>query len=245
MGDDGAALVLRVLRSPSEQDLEQLRQFEAQHGVRLLLQSGGPDSVRALVEPAPRLRYRLPEFELELEFGPTDFIQINAAANRGLVDAAVALLAPDAESRVLDLYCGLGNFTLALARRASAVVGVEGDAALIERARANAERNGIVNAEFHQADLSQAAPAGSRWLEQRYTHILLDPPRLGARELLPQLARLAPRRLLYVSCHPGTLARDLGLLVHEHGFELLAAGVVDMFPHTTHMESLALLGPPR
>ncbi|MGA2024397.1 MAG: 23S rRNA (uracil(1939)-C(5))-methyltransferase RlmD [Steroidobacteraceae bacterium] len=245
VGDDGAALVLRVLSSPTEQDLLRLREFEARHGVRLWLQTGGLDTVRPLSEPAPSLHYRLPAAGLELEFGPTDFVQINAAANRMLVTAAAELLGLDARSRVLDLYCGLGNFSLTLARRAQAVVGVEGDARLIERARANAQRNAITNAQFFQADLSQAVPAGTAWLGQSYTHVLLDPPRAGARELLWQLAQLAPERLLYVSCHPGTLARDLGLLVHEHGFELLAAGVVDMFPHTAHMESLALLGPPR
>jgi 23S rRNA (uracil1939-C5)-methyltransferase len=245
VGDDGAALVLRVLSTPSEEDLRLLVEFEARHGVRLLLQSGGLDSVRPLTEPAPALRYRLPQFDLELEFGPTDFIQINAAANRALVAAAVELLELSPESRVLDLYCGLGNFSLALARRARSVVGVEGDAALVARAQSNAQRNAIGNAQFFQADLAHAAPIGTLWLNQGYTHVLLDPPRVGARELIPQLAQLAPQRLLYVSCHPGSLARDLGLLVHEHGFELLAAGVVDMFPHTAHMESLALLGPPR
>jgi 23S rRNA (uracil1939-C5)-methyltransferase len=187
----------------------------------------------------------LPAADLELEFGPTDFVQINAAANRMLVTAAAELLELDERSQVLDLYCGLGNFSLSLARRAKAVVGVEGDARLIERACANAQRNAISNAQFFQADLSAAVPAGTPWLAQRYTHVLLDPPRAGARELLGLLAQLAPQRLLYVSCHPGTLARDLGLLVHEHKFELLAAGVVDMFPHTAHMESLALLAPPR
>ena len=125
------------------------------------------------------------------------------------------------------------------------VVGVEGEARLIERARANAHRNGIGNAEFHQADLAAPDLSHAPWLQRAYSHLLLDPPRVGARELLPAIAGLAPRRLLYVSCHPGTLARDLGILVHEHGFELLAAGVVDMFAHTAHVESLALLGPPR
>ncbi len=155
--------------------------------------------------------------------------------------AAGELLEPGPDARVLDLYCGLGNFSLSLARHAHSVLGVEGDAALIERARANASRNGIGNALFQQADLSGPALAEAGWLRQSYTHVLLDPPRVGARELLPHIARLAPRRLLYVSCHPGTLARDLDALVHQHGFELLAAGVADMFAHTAHVESLALL----
>jgi 23S rRNA (uracil1939-C5)-methyltransferase len=243
VGEDAVALVLRVLSSPSEQDLELLRAFESAHAVRIFLQSAGLDSVRALSEPAPRLWYALPEAELELEFAPTDFIQINAQANRALVAAAAGLLELNADSQLLDLYCGLGNFSLALARRARSVVGVEGEAALIERARANARRNRIDNAQFFQANLAAPDLAGAHWLAQRYTHVLLDPPRAGARELLPQIARLAPERVLYVSCHPGTLARDLGVLVHEHRFELLAAGVVDMFAHTAHVESLALLRP--
>ena len=241
VGETASALVLRVLTTPAERDLTLLREFELRHAVRFYLQSGGLDSVRVLTEPAPRLAYTLPDAGVELEFAPTDFIQINAEANRSLVMAAATLLELDAEARVLDLFCGLGNFALPLARRAARVVGVEGDAALVERARANARHNGIDNAEFHRADL--ASSAAERWLGQPFTHVLLDPPRAGARELLPGIARLAPRRLLYVSCHPGTLARDLGILVHELGFELLAAGVVDMFPHTAHVESLAVLTP--
>jgi len=244
VADHTTALVLRVLQSPSEQDCRRLREFEAQHGVRIFLQSGGLDSVRTLSEPAPRLSYALPEADLELEFGPTDFIQVNAEANRALVAAAGELLQLTSESRLLDLYCGLGNFSLALARRAHSVVGIEGEAALIERARANAERNGIGNAQFFKANLSAADLSAAGWLRQAYTHILLDPPRAGAREMLARIAQLAPERVLYVSCHPGTLARDLGVLVHEHGLQLLAAGVVDMFAHTAHVESLALLGPP-
>lgn len=245
VGDQVAALVMRVLATPSEEDLAALRAFEIQYGVRLFLQTGGIDSVRPLSEPAVQLSYALPESGVELEFGPTDFIQINGRANRALVAAAGELLELTNGSQLLDLYCGLGNFSLALARRAATVVGVEGDAKLIERARANAHRNGIANAEFHQADLCGPDLSHVPWLKRAYSHVLLDPPRVGAREMLPAIARLAPSRMLYVSCHPATLARDLGILVHEHGFELIAAGVVDMFAHTAHVESLALLGPPR
>lgn len=242
VADNAVALVLRVLAAPSAPDLQSLHEFEARHGVHFYLQSGGIDSVRALGPGAPRLYYALPELGLEIEFAPTDFIQVNAAVNRALVLEALQLLQPDPGARVLDLYCGLGNFSLALAGRAAAVVGVEGDAALVARARANARRNGIGNAEFFGADLS-ADLGGAAWLGQRYSHVLLDPPRAGARELLATIARLEPQRLLYVSCHPGTLARDVGVLVHEHGLQLLAAGVVDMFPHTAHVESVALLAP--
>ena len=240
VADNAVALVLRVLDAPSEADLASLREFELLHGVRFYLQTGGIGTTRVLTEPAPRLFYALPGADLELEFLPTDFIQVNGAVNRALVAAAAQLLQLDAASSLLDLYCGLGNFSLALARHAREVVGVEGDAGLVERARGNARRNGIVNAEFFSADLS-ADSSTAPWLGRRYSHVLLDPPRAGAREQLPQIALLAPERLLYVSCDPQTLARDVGLLVQQHGFELLAAGVVDMFPHTAHVESLALL----
>ena len=240
VADDVTALVLRVLTPPAESDLQQLRQFEQVHGVRIYLQSGGLDTVTPLQGSAPELSYALPEFGLQLQFLPSDFIQINAAVNRQLVARAVELLQLDSQSKVLDLFCGLGNFTLALARRAAAVVGIEGEASLVARARANAQRNGVDNVQFHVANLfEQQSDAG--WADAGFNHVLLDPPRAGALELLPLLARLAPRRIVYVSCHPGTLARDLGLLVHEHGYRLSGAGVADMFPHTAHVESIAVL----
>jgi 23S rRNA (uracil1939-C5)-methyltransferase len=242
IGDDAVALVLRVLAAPSPEDLASLRAFELLHGVRFYLQPGGIDSVRPLTEPAPRLFYALPEAALEIEFLPTDFIQVNAAVNRSLVATAARLLELSGDASVLDLYCGLGNFSLAVARRARSVVGVEGDPGLVARARGNAQRNGVGNAEFFHADLT-ADVSAAPWLARGFSHVLLDPPRAGALALLPHIARLAPERVLYVACDPDTLARDVGLLVQQHGFELLAAGVVDMFPHTAHVESLALLAP--
>jgi 23S rRNA (uracil1939-C5)-methyltransferase len=242
VADNAVALVLRVLDAPSAADLASLRTFEALHGVRLYLQPGGIDSIVALTEPAPRLFYALPHADLELEFLPSDFLQVNASVNRELVAASAQLLQLTADSSLLDLYCGLGNFSLALARRARRVVGVEGDAGLVARARDNARRNGIANAEFFTADLASDATAAA-WPARPYTHVLLDPPRAGAQQQLPHIARLAPERVLYVSCNPESLARDIGVLVQQHGFELLAAGVVDMFPHTAHMESVALLAP--
>jgi 23S rRNA (uracil1939-C5)-methyltransferase len=245
VADNVTALVLRVLKTPADEDLERLAAFAATHRVRLYLQPAGLDSVRVLGPPGEPLRYALPRFDVQLQFEPTDFIQVNGAINEALVARALELLEPDASSRVLDLFCGLGNFTLALARHAAHVVGVEGEGALIERARANARRNAIANAEFHAGNLAVApVPDSSPWLRQSYSHVLIDPPRTGAREVLAAVAALAPRRVLYISCHPGSLARDLGVLVHEHGFTLDAAGVVDMFPHTAHMESLALLSGP-
>ncbi len=241
VADNATALVLRVLRAPAPEDEARLAAFAAVHGVRLYLQPGGLDSVRELRAAHEPLHYRMPRFELEMQFAPTDFIQVNGAVNESLVQRAVELLEVGPAARVLDLYCGLGNFSLPLARRAAQVVGVEGDAALIERARENARRNGLTNAEFHAADLAATPDPDLPWVRRGYTHVLLDPPRTGARAVLAAVARLAPQRLLYISCHPGSLARDLGVLVHEHGFALEAAGVVDMFPHTAHVESLALL----
>jgi 23S rRNA (uracil1939-C5)-methyltransferase len=141
---------------------------------------------------------------------------------------------------VLDLFCGLGNFSLPLARSGAHVVGVEGDAGLVARARANATLNGIDNSEFFAADLAQASAADAAWARRSYDKVLLDPPRAGALEVLPIVARCGAKIVLYISCHPGSLARDAGILVHEHGFALRAAGVMDMFPHTAHVESAAL-----
>ena len=247
IADNAVALVLRVLATPGNADLEVLRAFETEHGVRLYLQEGGLDSVRRLTDVALEepLRYALPAFALELEFAPTDFIQVNAEVNEALVARAIELLEVDEHSRVLDLFCGIGNFTLALARRARTVMGVEADERLVARARHNAERHGLGNAHFHRLDLAEPASGEAACLREAYSHVLIDPPRAGARAMLPTVARLSPQRLLYISCHPGSLARDVGMLVHEYGFILQAAGVLDMFPHTMHVESLALLERPR
>jgi 23S rRNA (uracil1939-C5)-methyltransferase len=249
VADNVVALVLRVLDSPSADDLIRLREFATAHSVRFYLQTGGLDSVSPLDgsggEPLEALRYGLPDFDLKLEFTPTDFVQINAQINQALVARAVELLDLTPASSVLDLYCGIGNFTLALARNSGRAVGVEGDKGLVERARHNAGLNEVRNAEFHVADLARPLEPTLPWLRESYTHVLLDPPRAGASEVLASISRLGPQRVLYISCHPGSLARDLGLLVHEHGMSLVAAGVLDMFPHTTHVESLAILEPAR
>ncbi len=243
VADNATALVLRVLLPPSESDLAALRAFETSHAVRFYLQSGGVDTVQPLTAGLSPLVYRHPRFDVDLEFSPTDFVQVNGPVNTLLVERAVELLNPGPDSSVLDLFCGLGNFTLALARRAGQVVGVEGEAGLVRRAEANARWNGIGNAEFHVADLAKEASDLPAWARRSYSHVLLDPPRAGAREMLPTVARLGPKAVLYISCHPGSLARDIGMLVETYGFALRAAGVVDMFPHTTHVESLALLTP--
>jgi 23S rRNA (uracil1939-C5)-methyltransferase len=241
LSDGEQVLVLRTLESLGPGDLDKLRTFERDHGLRILLQPGGLDSVTPLTAGPVDLHYRLDDFGLKLDFGPTDFVQVNGAINSLMVARAIELLEIGPEDRVLDLYCGLGNFTLPLARRAAAVVGVEGSPELIGRARANARSNGITNAEFHVADLSSAPDRTIPWMRSGYDKVLLDPPRVGAAEVLSAVAHLGPQRVVYISCHTGSLARDLGVLTHELGFRLTAAGVLDMFPHTTHVESIAVL----
>jgi 23S rRNA (uracil1939-C5)-methyltransferase len=241
LSDGERVLVLRILDPLSDADLDRLAGFEREHGLRVLLQPGGLDSVTPMTPGAVDLHYRLDDFDLKLAFRATDFVQVNAAINQAMVARAIELLEVQPADRVLDLYCGLGNFTLPLARRAAEVVGVEGEAGLIERARGNAAANGIGNARFHVADLSVAPDRTIPWMRGGYDKVLLDPPRVGAREVLSAVAHLAPCRVVYISCHTGSLARDLGVLTHELGFRLRAAGVLDMFPHTTHVESIAVL----
>lgn len=239
VGENTCALVLRVLAPPDEADLERLRTFELEHRLHLYLQPGGIDSIAPLSGDAPVPAYTLPEFDLRLEFLPSDFVQVNAELNARMVSQAMRLLAPSPGSTVLDLFCGIGNFSLAAARRAGRVVGIEGDAGLVARAARNAQLNRIGNTEFHAADL--AGHCGDfPWAGERYDRVLLDPPRAGAREILPLLARCDASCVVYISCHAGSLARDAGILVRDHGFALASAGVMDMFPHTTHVEAMAV-----
>ncbi|MCC7198312.1 MAG: 23S rRNA (uracil(1939)-C(5))-methyltransferase RlmD [Gammaproteobacteria bacterium] len=238
-GAASTVLVLRVLDAPATPDLDLLRDFAKRHGVEFWLQRGGPDTAMPLDPPGASLRYALPEFDLTLDFLPTDFVQVNAPLNERMVTQAVGLLAPGPGERVLDLFCGLGNFALALARRAGTVTGVEGERGLVERARANAVQNGIGNAVFFTSNLFEPDTT-ARWARGAYDKVLLDPPRAGAREILPLVAASGAVRVVYVSCHPGSLARDAGILVQEHGFRLAAAGVMDLFPHTAHVESIAV-----
>jgi len=234
------SLVLRVLQPPSAADLGSLRAFQAEYRAEIYLQSGGPETVERLVpeSDAEPLFYEIPQFSIRIEFGPLDFMQVNQDINRRMIDQAIALLQPSPEERVLDLFCGLGNFSLPLARRAGSVIGVEIAPAMVEKARANAALNRIETARFIAADL-KAAEADWPWLGG-HDCLLLDPPRSGARELIARLPDVPPSRILYVSCHPGSLARDAGDLVHAHGYRLVAAGIVDMFPQTSHVESMAL-----
>ena len=238
-GDDVVALVFRHLRPLADADTAKLIEFGKRHDLAIMLQPGGPDSVHALWPDAPQLSFRIDDAGIEIAFAPLDFVQVNAGMNRRMITRAIELLDPRPADRVLDLFCGLGNFTLPVARRAGEVVGVEGEAGLVARARANAAANGVGNASFEAADLA-VDQRTSPWATRDYEKILLDPPRSGAAAVLEYLPRKSARSIVYVSCHPASLARDAGTLVHRHGFSLRAAGVMDMFPHTAHVESIAL-----
>ena len=238
-GDNLVALVLRHLKPLSQADEQALVAFAQAQDLAIFLQPGGIESVAPLWPDAAQLQFDLPAYDVTLDFRPLDFIQVNGGMNRRMIDHALALLDPQPDDRVLDLFCGLGNFTLPLARRAGQVVGVEGDAGLVQRARDNATRNGIANATFHSADLAVDQRA-TAWAKTDYELLLLDPPRSGADAVLEYLPRKSARRVVYVSCHPASLARDAGILVEKHGFKLASAGVMDMFPHTAHVESIAL-----
>ena len=242
--DEAIALVIRVLSVLTENDHALLTNFAQTHGIELYVQPGGYDTIAKHEGEPKTLTYRLPQFDVTVAFQPTDFIQINARLNERMVDAALRLLDPAVDDEVLDLFCGLGNFSLPLARRARHVVGVEGESGLVERARQNARMNNIANAEFFTANLAAADLQLLPWANRRFAKVLLDPPRAGAREVLPLVAASGAHRIVYVSCHPGSLARDAGLLVQEHGFALVAAGVMDMFPHTAHVESIAVFEKP-
>jgi len=241
VGDNGVAMIFRVLEPPGAEDLKRFSDFQRTRGVQVLLQTKGPESIVPLPgAPATEgLFYEIPEFNVAIQFTPTDFMQIHAGVNRQMVSQAVSLLAPDSDSRVLDLFCGLGNFTLPMATVAKEVVGVDFVADMLTRARENAVRSGIGNAIFWQADLSQSPEITAlEW--EGFDLVVLDPPRTGALEMIEILEKIRARRILYVSCHPGSLARDASRLVHESGYELSAAGIMDMFPQTSHVESMAL-----
>jgi len=238
-GDAARILVFRHLQSLSDSDQEKLAAFGRDHGFAILLQPGGIGSVHALEPGDIDLHYTLSAYGLKLDFAPLDFVQVNARINQKMIAHALELLQPSEQDRVLDLFCGLGNFSLPVALHAARVCGVEGDAGLVERARGNAAANGIANTEFHIGDLADDV-RGSAWARAEWDLMLLDPPRSGAEGLLRQLPGKSVRRVVYVSCHPASLARDAGTLVRTHGFRLEAAGVMDMFPHTAHVESIAL-----
>lgn len=236
---DGVALVFRHLQPLGDADRARLVAFGQAHRFAIFLQPAGVESVHPLWPEAPQLAFGLAPWNVSLAFRPLDFIQVNAALNEKMIAHTFGLLDLQPDDRVLDLFCGLGNFTLPMARLVREVVGVEGDAGLVARARENAERNALANAQFHAADLTQDQ-RNAGWMRQGFDKLLLDPPRSGAIEVLQQLPLKQFGRIVYVSCHPGSLARDAGYLVNEQGYTLVSAGAMDMFPHTAHVESIAL-----
>ncbi len=244
VADNATVMIIRHLETFIQTDLDLLEDFAKQHSIQLFLQPGNLKSVHPLwpKDPEP-LFYDFAEFDIRVEFLPTDFIQVNGGINDALVSRAIDLLDISTEDRVLDLFCGVGNFTLPLARKAKHVVGVEGDAALVARADHNKELNGLANLDFYFGDLfneEMTADSHGGWLNQTFDKVLLDPPRSGAAEMVKRMGELSPNKIVYVSCGPATLARDAGVLVHEHGYKLTHAGVIDMFPHTAHVESIAV-----
>ncbi|MFD0738619.1 23S rRNA (uracil(1939)-C(5))-methyltransferase RlmD [Lysobacter koreensis] len=238
----GIALTFRHMAPLSHGDREALTAFAQAHDFAVFLQPGGVDSVHPLWPADPKLAFSLPQWDLEFHFRPLDFIQVNAGLNGKMIRSALDLLDPQPDERVLDLFAGLGNFTLPLARHVREVVGVEGETGLVQRARDNAAHNGIGNAQFHAADLGKDL-SDHTWMREGFDKLLLDPPRSGADFVLTQLPLEQFKRIVYVSCHPASLARDAGYLVNERGWKLRAAGVMDMFPHTAHVESIAMFEP--
>ena len=238
VGDSASAVVLRVLREPTPQDLEVLARLGTELDSDVYLQTGGPSTVQPLDPEATRvLAYRLEAFDVELRFLPTDFVQVNAAVNAAMVERVVDALELTGTEHILDLYCGLGNFSLPLARCAASVLGVEGDGGLVGRASQNAASNGIGNARFVTADLSAA---DWPFLRERWDVVVLDPPRSGAAAAVEQMGHMQPRRIAYVSCHPATLARDARALTASGQYRLETVGIADMFPHTHHVEAMAI-----
>jgi 23S rRNA (uracil1939-C5)-methyltransferase len=247
-GDTVTALVLRVLQPPTTEDRALIQAFAVEHGVEIWFQAGSPDAIELFWSPSgglSALEYRLPEFGVRMPFRPTDFTQVNHQINATLVSRAVRLLDPQPGDRVADLFCGLGNFTLPLATRSAAVVGIEGSATLVKRAQANAAANGLERqTDFRVANLFDLTMADWQALGG-FDRVLVDPPREGAlavaKALIADLQR--PQRVVYVSCNPATLARDAGVLCNEGGWTLRSAGVINMFPHTSHVESIAVFEP--
>ncbi|MEW5889387.1 MAG: 23S rRNA (uracil(1939)-C(5))-methyltransferase RlmD [Pseudomonadota bacterium] len=241
VAEEALALVFRILAPLAAADESRLREFAEHHGIQVFLQTGGPDTATLFhPRPAPALSYTLPDFGLRLQFRPTDFTQVNHGINRMLVRRAMSLLAPQPGERIADLFCGLGNFTLPIARLGAKVVGVEGSRALVERAHDNAVLNGVADrTEFRVANLFEATPGNLAELGP-LDKLLIDPPREGAIAVVKALDAQAPRRIVYVSCNPATLARDAAVLVREKGYRLCGAGIGNMFPHTSHVESIAL-----
>jgi 23S rRNA (uracil1939-C5)-methyltransferase len=239
--DNAVAVVIRHMKPMNEPDQELLIAYAKQSGVQIYLQPAGVDSVAPLWPQDPELFFELGTGRVRLDFRPLDFIQVNAALNQQLVVHALDAMALQPNDNALDLFCGLGNFSLPMAQRCAQVTAVEGERSLIDRARQNAARNNLQNVDFHVADLF-ASQQGADWLAKKFDAVLLDPPRAGAEQFVNDWPfSLPPKKVVYVSCQPSTLARDVAVLSAKHGYKLRRAGVLDMFPHTSHVESMAVL----
>ncbi len=240
IGDDDCVLAFRVLEPPTVEDKERMRAFGQQHNMSICLQSKGPDTIVPIEgEPEITPSYTLPDQDVEFKFKPAMFTQVNYEINKKMVSRVIEGLNLNENDNVLDLFCGLGNFTLPMATKAGHVVGVEGDQPLVNHAKENAKLNGLANVEFYAADLTKDV-SDQAWAKQKFNKVMLDPSRAGASEVLHNLKHWNPDLVMYVSCNPSTLARDAGILVNDLGYKLVKAGVMDMFPQTGHVESIAL-----
>jgi len=240
IGDEDCVLAFRVLEPPTAEDKDIMRGFGHQHNISICLQSKGPDTIVPIEgEPEVIPGYALPDQGVQFKFRPAMFTQVNYEINKKMITRVIETLDLNENDNVLDLFCGLGNFTLAMATKAGHVVGVEGDQPLVNHAKENAKLNNIENVEFHAADLTKDVSVHA-WAKKKFNKVMLDPSRAGASEVLHNLKLWNPDQIMYVSCNPSTLARDAGILVNELGYKLVKAGVMDMFPQTGHVESIAL-----
>lgn len=238
VGDTAAAVIIRHLEAFTEQDLEILSDYAQQHALQIYGQSAGPATIKRLFpKEETTLEYAVVNPNVSLTFHPSDFTQVNAEINQKMLQRTLEMLEPTADDRILDLFCGLGNFSLPIAHFAKAVVGVEGDAKMVERAKHNAKRNQLTNVDFYTADLSKDLSTQA-WAKEQFTKIVIDPPRTGAQEVIAHFPQLAAQRIVYISCDPATIARDAALLLAQ-GYRLKQTGVMDMFPQTSHVESIA------
>lgn len=240
-GDTEIGLIFRNLTSLTADDELKIKQFAEHYQYTIFLQPGGPDSVYCFYpeKSSEFLTYELPDFQITFQFHPTDFTQVNSELNRKMVNLALQLMDLKSDDLVLDLFCGLGNFSLPMARHCSKVVGVEGSKTMVERAYMNARANHLDNVDFYAANLDDVMEV-NKLVQHRFNKVLIDPPRSGALEIVKQIDAINPERIVYVSCNPVTLARDTDILVNQKGYVLVKAGVMDMFPHTAHVESIAL-----
>lgn len=241
VGHQATALVFRHLKPLAADDIQKLCEFGRVNAFHIYLQPNPPAVVHKIwpENNQDKLTYLLPDYQLELQFHPLDFTQVNSEMNQLMIKQALGLLEPQKEEQILDLFCGIGNFTLPISRFAHKVIGIEGSNEMVKNAENNAEHNQINNVEFYASNLMKPNEHET-WMKQRYDKILLDPPRTGAKEIIPYIAKFLAKKIVYVSCNPATLARDAGDLVHQHGYHLKKVGIINMFPHTSHIEAIAL-----